>query len=167
LKDEFFEPLGMFDTSLGATDDWFEGHDARTNRIPNFIVPDFATGGDDWNWNSTYWKRLGAPWGGLLSSIQDLTAFAQLMLRRGTAENGEQIISAASVGAATRNQFEYMRDIPEIERRCRPWGLGWRLDWPAHSANFGDLLGPRTYDIGEQPARSCGSIPMQAHLASC
>ena len=38
-----------------------------------------------------------------------------------------------------------MPKIPEEERRCRPWGLGWRLNWPGHSANFGDLLGPRTY----------------------
>jgi CubicO group peptidase (beta-lactamase class C family) len=38
-----------------------------------------------------------------------------------------------------------MPKIPEEERRCRPWGLGWRLNWPAHSANFGDLLGPKSF----------------------
>jgi CubicO group peptidase (beta-lactamase class C family) len=35
--------------------------------------------------------------------------------------------------------------VPEEERRCRPWGLGWRLNWQGHSANFGDLLGPRAF----------------------
>jgi CubicO group peptidase (beta-lactamase class C family) len=38
-----------------------------------------------------------------------------------------------------------MQKIPEEERRCRPWGLGWRLNWPGHSSNFGDLLGPRAF----------------------
>ena len=32
-----------------------------------------------------------------------------------------------------------------IGRRCRPWGLGWRLNWPGHSSNFGDLLGTRAF----------------------
>ena len=27
---------------------------------------------------------------------------------------------------------------------CRPTGV-WRLNWPAHSECFGDLLGPRSY----------------------
>jgi CubicO group peptidase (beta-lactamase class C family) len=35
--------------------------------------------------------------------------------------------------------------VPEEDRRCRPWGLGWRLNWPAHPESFGDLLGPRSY----------------------
>ena len=58
---------------------------------------------------------------------------------------GDQWISGASRQAATRNQLEGMREVPSDDRRCRPWGLGWRLNWPAHSANFGDLLGPRTF----------------------
>jgi CubicO group peptidase (beta-lactamase class C family) len=45
----------------------------------------------------------------------------------------------------TTNQLAAMPQVPEQERRGRPWGLGWRLNWPAHSANFGDLLGPRAY----------------------
>jgi CubicO group peptidase (beta-lactamase class C family) len=55
------------------------------------------------------------------------------------------IISRAAVRAATRNQFDSMREIPADDRRTRPWGLGWRLNWGAHSANFGDFLGPRAY----------------------
>jgi CubicO group peptidase (beta-lactamase class C family) len=38
-----------------------------------------------------------------------------------------------------------MPDVPEADRRTRGWGLGWRLNWPAHSANFGDFPGSRTY----------------------
>ena len=145
LHDEFFQPLGMSDTSLGATDDWFGGTSARAFRIPNAIVPEAHTSGTDWNWNSRYWRQLGAPWGGLLTSANDLATYAQFMLRMGTTHDANRLLSPAAIDAATRNQLQYMRDVPDEERRCRPWGLGWRLNWPAHSANFGDLLGPRTY----------------------
>ncbi len=67
-----------------------------------------------------------------------------MMLGEGTLE-GVSILSPASIQALTSNQLAAMPGVPEIERRCRPWGLGWRLNWPGHSANFGDLLGPRTY----------------------
>jgi CubicO group peptidase (beta-lactamase class C family) len=97
-----------------------------------------------WNWNSEYWRRLGAPWGGLLTTPADLARLAAMQLNRG-ALGDRRILSRASIAAATRNQLEAMRDLPEQDRRTRPWGLGWRLNWPAHSANFGDLLGPRSY----------------------
>jgi CubicO group peptidase (beta-lactamase class C family) len=45
----------------------------------------------------------------------------------------------------TTNQLAALPDVPEEERRCRPWALGWRLNWPGQPSSFGDLLGPRTY----------------------
>jgi CubicO group peptidase (beta-lactamase class C family) len=69
----------------------------------------------DWGWNSPYWLGFGA------------------------------LLSPASVRAMTMNQLAVIPQVPEEERRCRPWGLGWRLNWPGSSANFGDLLAPRTY----------------------
>jgi CubicO group peptidase (beta-lactamase class C family) len=45
----------------------------------------------------------------------------------------------------TSNQLAAMPEVPEDDRRCRPWGLGWRLNWPGQPASFGDLLGPRSY----------------------
>jgi CubicO group peptidase (beta-lactamase class C family) len=67
------------------------------------------------------------------------------MMLQGGSLDGKRILSPASVRAMTMNQLAQMPQVPEEERRCRPWGLGWRLNWPAHSANFGDLLGPRTF----------------------
>lgn len=145
LENQILDPLGMRDTSLGAPDSWFEGGTPVISRVPQAIVPESQVAGIDWNWNSRYWRQLGAPWGGLLTSATDLARFAQFMLRMGITSTGQRLLSAAAVSAATRNQLDCMREVPEVERRCRPWGLGWRLDWPAHSANFGDLLGPRTY----------------------
>ena len=58
--------------------------------------------------------------------------------------DGVRILSPATVRVMTTNQLAAMPEVPEEERRCRPWGLGWRLHWPAQSQNFGDLLGPRS-----------------------
>lgn len=143
LRREFFEPMQMNDTALGMPDDWLTGPSPKVERIAGIRVPEDQAG-CDWNWNSEYWRKLGAPWGGLLTTPADLGRFAQMMLNRGRLGES-QILSPMTIEASTRNQLEAMRDVPEIDRRTRPWGFGWRLHWPAHSANFGDLVGPRTY----------------------
>ncbi len=136
LRKEVFEPLGMNDTTLG----W---DPAKKERIAAVRVsPESAK--TDWNWNSPYWLGFGAPWGGMITSPADLARFCQMMLNGGKLGN-VRLLSPATVRAMTSNQLAAMPNVPEEERRCRPWGLGWRLNWPGHSANFGDLLGPRTY----------------------
>jgi CubicO group peptidase (beta-lactamase class C family) len=148
LDDEIFKPLGMNDTALGAPDEWFHGPAPKVDRIAEvWLPPDSEQARETsrhWNWNSRYWRTLGVPWGGLLTTPADLARFGRMMLGQGRFGD-VQVISRAAVQAATRNQLEAMRDVPADERRTRPWGLGWRLNWAAHSANFGDLLGPRTY----------------------
>ncbi len=47
-----------------------------------------AGGGDpnarDWDWNSTYWRKLGAPWGGTHASAPDIATFlAEFLDERG------------------------------------------------------------------------------------
>lgn len=142
VRREIFEPLGMNDSWLGLPDDAFSGESPTVDRVSEVLVPDEMVG-QDWNWNGRYWRQLGAPWGGLITSAADLARFCQMML--GQPANGIQILSPATIRAATRNQLEMMADVPEVDRRTRPWGLGWRLNWPAHSANFGDFMGSRTY----------------------
>jgi CubicO group peptidase (beta-lactamase class C family) len=144
LHDELFVPLGMQATALGTPDAWYAGPKRMVDRIPEIRVPPYHENLTDWNWNSRYWRSLGAPWGGLLTTPSDLALFAQLMLNGGCVGQS-RLLGKATVAAATGNQLSHMRDVPSIERRCRPWGLGWRLNWPAHSANFGDFLGPRTF----------------------
>lgn len=143
LRREFFAPMEMHDTALGAPDDWQEGPSKRWDRIAGIRVPEEQIG-TDWSWNSRYWRQLGAPWGGLLTTPADLGRYARMMLNQGRLDD-TQILSPMTVDAATQNQLEPLRDVPEIDRRCKPWGYGWRLHWPAHSANFGDLVGPKTY----------------------
>ena len=136
LRRELFEPLGMHDTSLGRD----PRNADRISRL--FVEPEQE--GRHWNWNSDYWLDFGAPWGGLITSPFDLARFCRMMLDLGSFGR-ERVLSPASVRAMTRNQLEGMPDVPEEDRRCRPWGLGWLLNRPAKSANFGDLLGPNSY----------------------
>lgn len=136
LRTEIFDPLGMADTSLG----W---QPAKQGRIAQ-VRQSRAALREDWTWNSPYWLGLGAPWGGMITSPGDFARFCQMMLNGGELD-GVRLLAPATVRAMTTNQLAGMPRIPEEERRCRPWGLGWRLNWPGHSANFGDLLGPRTY----------------------
>jgi len=149
LRQEVFQPLGMCDTALGAPDEWFstnaELQHPNADRIPEVRLETEQLLGKSWNWNSRFWRQLGAPWGGLLTTAEDLVQFAQCLLRNGRSADDQVLWSPATVSAATTNQLVAMKEIPEDERRCRPWGLGWRLNWLAHSANFGDLLGPHTF----------------------
>jgi CubicO group peptidase (beta-lactamase class C family) len=144
LRNEFFLPLGMKETRLGAPDEWYDGTRPIVDRIAEIRVPADQLEAKEWNWNSRYWRQLGAPWGGLLTTPADLGQFAQLMLNRGRL--GErQIISATTVASATTNQLLTMKDVPEEDRRFRPWGFGWRMQWANHANTFGDLVSSNTY----------------------
>ena len=135
LAQEVFAPLGMDDTSLG----W---HPDRRERIAAIRTP--PDQGADWGWNSPYWLGLGVPWGGLITSPADLARFCLMMLGGGALGN-TRILSPAAVRAMTTNQVAMMPEVAEPDRRSRPWGLGWRLNWPGQPNTFGDLLGPRSY----------------------
>ncbi len=143
LEREIFTPLRMKDTVLGAPTDWFSPG-GKAERLARVDVPDEQQGGHDWNWNSRYWLELGAPWGGMLTTANDMIHFGQVMLDGGS--NGlVKLFSHSSIQAATSNQLPFFPDLPEADRRCRGWGMGWRMNWPAHASSFGDLLGPRAY----------------------
>jgi CubicO group peptidase (beta-lactamase class C family) len=142
LRREFFEPLGMRDTALSPSADWL--HDpARAARIAENRLPTEQVG-QAWSWNSDYWRMFGAPWGGLLTTVHDLGVFCRMMLHDGTLGN-IRVLSPATVRAATSNQLECLHDVPEAERRTRPWGFGWRLNWLSHSTCFCDLLPADAY----------------------
>ncbi|WP_231734190.1 serine hydrolase domain-containing protein [Calycomorphotria hydatis] len=144
LDDEFFAPLGMTSTALGAPDDWFIGESPTASRLAEIRFPEQLDYGPSGDWNSQYWRQLGAPWGGLLSTPTDLAKFATMVLNGGRLGD-RQFLSPATLSCSTINQLTHLPDLPEVDRRCKPWGYGWRKQWPGHGAFFGDLVSPQAY----------------------
>jgi len=149
LRENLFVPLGMHDTALGIPDDWLDRETSRRDRIAEVRVPSDQQDGTVWNWNSQYWRTFGAPWGGMFSTCADLLKFSAMMLQSGRYQlddsNKCQLISPATIAAATTNQLEQFKGIPDSDRRTRAWGYGWRLNWTAHSSPLSDLLEQSTY----------------------
>ena len=79
-----FRPSGMKHSALGL------GRFTIDDMVPvqtEFAAPE-AGGGDlaakDWDWNSPYWRKLGAPWGGAHASAPDVAKFlAEFLEERG------------------------------------------------------------------------------------
>jgi CubicO group peptidase (beta-lactamase class C family) len=70
-----FQPLGMKHSAQGL------GRFKLEDMVPcqmDGAAPE-SGGGDplsrEWNWNSRYWRTLGAPWGGTHASAPDIDAF--------------------------------------------------------------------------------------------
>lgn len=140
MRREIFDPLGMKDTSLGAQQD-------KTERISQVKIPggDFQYGASetDWHWNSAYWWNFGAPWGGMFTTVEDMTIFCQMFLNGG--RFGEaQILSPATVTAMTTDQIAAMPNVPEKVKLTNRWGLGWCLR-SLNNSGFGDFTSESTY----------------------
>lgn len=139
VRQRVCEPLGMNNTWLGLPDDLY-----GKSPVAEVRVPEEQREGDAWNWNSRYWQTFGAPWGGLVSTVSDLSRFCRIMLNGGTAESG-RLFSMRSIELATTNRLYDFDAIPEADRRTRGWGFGWRMNWLDSRGCFGDLLEPEVY----------------------
>ena len=139
LRERIFEPLEMHSTELGLSDQQWKAHPAAEVRVPE----DHRIG-TDWNWNSHYWQTLGAAWGGLISTVDDLSRFCRCMLLDGLGPHS-RIFSAVSVRMATTNRLPDFALVPEPDRRTRGWGYGWRMNWLDHRSCFSDFLPASAY----------------------
>ncbi len=137
LTDIFFEPLGMHESWLGLPKD--EADQLMPTVLPS-ILPNWQPDADNWGWNSCYWRTLGAPWGGMISTAADLGRFAKMMLAEGCNNNGQRILPAVVVRASMSEQTGVMSSEARFTRSTRAWGFGWRRQWPAHQASFGDFV---------------------------
>jgi CubicO group peptidase (beta-lactamase class C family) len=116
LRREVFLPLGMRQTSLGLGGRRIEG-----------TAQCQVESKDDWNWNSPYWRDLGAPWGGVHSTATDISKFLNSFLR----PNG-LVLKRDTAAAMITNHTQGLNET---------WGLGWKLDPGA----FGRTCSPRTF----------------------
>ena len=142
LQKNIFEPLGLEASTLG-----------RRHLLPSRIVqvqrPGFLAAKDDpevtdYDWNSDYWQNFGAPWGGMYSTPDDFAVICQMLLNRGV-WNGKRLLSRATVEKLSTSRLDDMPDLPDSVRRSQPWGLGWRMNQPAMSDSWGDLLHPSVF----------------------
>ena len=75
LAKHVFAPLGMKRTVLGL------GAFKKSDMMPmqtEHAAPEAGAGdpnAKDWDWNSDYWRNLGAPWGGAHSTAEDMAVF--------------------------------------------------------------------------------------------
>lgn len=150
LRREIFEPLGMYDTALGK-----DGLPPERLSLVN-LPPEQV--GADWGWNSDYWRNLCAAWGGMFSTVGDLTRYLQLFLNGGELD-GVHIFSPATVAAMLRDQTTPMPTIPPAQKAIHGWGLGWRLFPATGWRYFGDLLTPGSFGHGGATGTVCWADP--------
>ena len=135
MRRELFTPLGLDSTGLGSA-----GLDER--RIVRVRTP--ADQEPAWDWNSGYWRRLGAPWGGMFSTPSEYAALCHVMVNGGR-WGKNQIASPAMVRMMTTNRLDDLPNVPEAQRRTKAWGLGWQMNHPTGVDCLCDLLGPNAF----------------------
>lgn len=136
---EFFGPLRMKDSFLGR-----RGEDrARISRV--HISPEAEA--TDWHWNTDYWHRFGAPWGGMFSTVSDYGRFLRMMLRGGELD-GVRIFSPATIEWMTRDHIKLLPDLNESSRLGNAWGLGWMMPCAVQSDYLGSVASPRAFGHG-------------------
>jgi CubicO group peptidase (beta-lactamase class C family) len=118
LAQHIFAPLRMNRSSLGLGG-------RRIADLAQCQVPEAER--SDWDWNSPYWRNLGAPWGGAHSTVRDLAAFAEAFARP----------TSAPWLPATRNEMVQI----QTGHHQPSYGLGWVRQRGA----FGNDCSPATF----------------------
>lgn len=102
LRTNIFLPLVMRETSLG---------------LGGRAIADTAQcqveGNDDWNWNSPYWRNLGAPWGGAHATAENVARFLRSFLM-----GDGRVVRPATGQLMITNQNTKLKD---------PWGIGFSV----------------------------------------
>jgi CubicO group peptidase (beta-lactamase class C family) len=141
LRERIFAPLGMNDTSFSVPA-------SKLDRLASSYWTNFETGElevfdgvDDSRWASPPVFESGA--GGLVSTVDDLLAFGQMMLERGKHGN-QRILSRPSVELMTTDHIT-------AEQKAVS---GFFPDfWDSHGWGFGVSIVTRRTDIAATPGR--------------
>lgn len=131
LRERVFRPLEMNDTVLGLPDDGMA-------RLAFSLDAPFSSDSNDvgTDWNTPYWRDFGAPWGGLHSTVDDLSRFLSHML--GEADGP---LSPSLRRAMTADQTARLPLLPAADKLTNRWGLGWAIGSP----HFGSLVSQETF----------------------
>jgi CubicO group peptidase (beta-lactamase class C family) len=130
-RQEVFEPLKMKHSSLGLG----ERPLAETARVQGDSFAQTNKDLDRFGANSPYLRKLGHPWGGMHSNVDDLGIFLQMFLNGGVYD-GKRILGRPTVEAMVAEQNQGLG---------HPWGLGWGLQRSSAWNAFGDLSSEQTF----------------------
>ena len=141
LRQRIFAPLGMHDTSFSVPV-------SKLNRLASSYWTNPSTGEfeifdgvDDSRWASPPVFESGA--GGLVSTVDDLLAFGEMMLKGGKYDS-ERILSRRSVEVMTTDQI-----TPE-QKAVSSFFPGF---WDSHGWGFGVCIVTRQDDLAATPGR--------------
>ncbi len=131
LRKEIYAPLGMKATSLGL----------GGRKIADLAQCQVPNPNDDWNWNTPYWRDLGAPWGGAHASAADVAAFLKYFLT----PSGKPL-SVATARSMIVNHNHGLN---------KPWGIGFMID----PGTFGKGCLAKTYGHYGSTGTVCWADP--------
>jgi CubicO group peptidase (beta-lactamase class C family) len=97
----------------------------------------------DWDWNSPYWRNLGAPWGGAHATAADVARFLKYF-----AHADRQLLKPATVSAMIANQTG-------TAAGKQRYGFGWRLN----DAAYGSGSSAETFGHGGSTGTLCWHDP--------
>lgn len=123
-----FVPLGLKQSAQGIgpfrTDEFVPVQTARAAPESGGGDPSAAS----WDWNSDYWRKLGAPWGGTHMSAPDLAVFFDEFLnRRGVVvkpETAQQMTVNQNPADLTPRGLGFNTGIAAGTRGCSPATFG-------------------------------------------
>lgn len=126
LASEIYGRLGMDRTALGL------GRYKLAETVPNQVEHADPPGGTPdtagWDWNSQWWRDLGAPWGGAHSTAGDIAKLLRYFLRPGKGP-----LTPETAMRMTQNQNHGLD---------KPYGIGWSVS-------------PRPFGHGGSTGTSC------------
>jgi CubicO group peptidase (beta-lactamase class C family) len=130
LKDRVFKPLGMTQTSLGL----------GGRKIADTMRSQ-VEGDPTWNWNSEYWRNLGAPWGGAFAPAGDVAKLLKYF-----AAPDARVLKPETASLMITNQNAGLN---------QPYGIGWALN----GSKFGKGCSKRTFGHGGSTGTLCWLDP--------
>jgi len=140
VAERVLRPLGL--QAMG-----FRPPETLYPRIARLRLPE-GRAATDWDNNSPYWRQLGAPWGGLFASVDDVAGFGQSFLAAldpagaGTQPTPRLPISQATARLMVQN---HTKGIPSESGAPEAWGFGWALPAVQRDHWAGDLASPETF----------------------
>ena len=143
LRERIFDPLGMQDTGFSVPADKLDR--LSTAYATNFETGEFGVFDDAANSRFSSPPTFASGAGGLVSTVDDLVAFGQMMLNDGVYE-GNRLLSRPSVALMTTDQIT-------AEQKTASASLFFPGFWDGYGWGLGVGLNTRRFELPATPGR--------------